>query len=433
MSIKFPESRREVVERTLTDILSELPSGDPFRPRSFLRAIGVGSAGRNFEFYLQLKELIKQMFPNTAEDDFAIMWGALVKIFPNPATQAHGLIIALGSAGIIIAKDALFTNSASKQYKNLVEATTAVNSQNIASLTRSGTLATAETASEHHLATGMQVTISGAVQTQYNGNFTIVVTSTTEFTYTVTGDPATPATGSPVVSYTGALLSVQSVDFGESANQVSGESLTIVTPLAGLSNNAIVTFAGIGGGTDIESFEGLRKRYIYRYQNPHALFNEAEVTTEAKKVPGVTRVWIQRATPIAGKATVYFVRDNDEDIIPTPSEVKDVKDKLVALLPIEMTAERLFVFAPTPHIVDFNLSALEPNTTAMREAIKSSLEAFFRDNTNISENIKEDGYRAAIYQTIDATGAKVKSFTLSSPTGDITIAAGELGIFGDLF
>lgn len=65
----------------------------------------------------------------------------------------------------------------------------------ITSITRSSSTATATTAAAHKLATGDKVTIAGAVQTEYNGTVTVTVTSATTFTYTVSGTPATPATG----------------------------------------------------------------------------------------------------------------------------------------------------------------------------------------------------------------------------------------------
>lgn len=67
----------------------------------------------------------------------------------------------------------------------------------VASITRSGTTATATTASAHGYVTGDSVTIAGAAQAAYNGTFSITVLTPTTFSYTVSGSPATPATISP--------------------------------------------------------------------------------------------------------------------------------------------------------------------------------------------------------------------------------------------
>jgi|GEM_PF-1739293 len=69
----------------------------------------------------------------------------------------------------------------------------------ISSITRASSTATVTTASNHGLATNSIAVISGATQTEYNGAFIATVTGATTFTYTVTGTPATPATGSPVL------------------------------------------------------------------------------------------------------------------------------------------------------------------------------------------------------------------------------------------
>ena len=68
----------------------------------------------------------------------------------------------------------------------------------ITTLSRVGTTATVLTATDHRLSTGAIVQISGATDPLYNGEYSITVTSTTNFTYVMTGTPATsPAAGTP--------------------------------------------------------------------------------------------------------------------------------------------------------------------------------------------------------------------------------------------
>ena len=64
------------------------------------------------------------------------------------------------------------------------------------SITRSGSTATV-TLTSHGFSNGDEVTITGATQTEYNGSFIISNVATNTFDYTVTGTPATPATGTP--------------------------------------------------------------------------------------------------------------------------------------------------------------------------------------------------------------------------------------------
>ena len=64
----------------------------------------------------------------------------------------------------------------------------------VTSITRSGATATV-TVTAHGYATGDMVVIQAANETEYNGTFIITVTGSNTFTYTVTGTPASPATG----------------------------------------------------------------------------------------------------------------------------------------------------------------------------------------------------------------------------------------------
>ncbi len=66
--------------------------------------------------------------------------------------------------------------------------------KSVSGITRSGQTATA-TSTAHGYANGNSVLMSGANQTEYNGTFVISNVTTNTFDYTVTGTPATPATG----------------------------------------------------------------------------------------------------------------------------------------------------------------------------------------------------------------------------------------------
>lgn len=91
------------------------------------------------------------------------------------------------------ANSALYFVNDNKVYKGaysveVVEATVST------TLTRSGSTATAA-ATAHGYKNGDKITIAGANETEYNGEFVISNVSANAFDYTVTGTPATPATG----------------------------------------------------------------------------------------------------------------------------------------------------------------------------------------------------------------------------------------------
>ena len=62
-------------------------------------------------------------------------------------------------------------------------------------LTNAGTTANATTTAAHGFRTGDVVTIAGATPAAYNGSFAIVVSSPTQFTYTMASNPGAAATG----------------------------------------------------------------------------------------------------------------------------------------------------------------------------------------------------------------------------------------------
>jgi hypothetical protein len=104
-------------------------------------------------------------------------------------------------------------------------------------ITRSGTTATATTVSQpHSFKTGDVVPISGASQSQYNGNFAITWISPTQFSFTVTtsdssqttptaASVASPATGSPIISTFLGGYGFQMVNTIGSPTVFTGESI----------------------------------------------------------------------------------------------------------------------------------------------------------------------------------------------------------------
>lgn len=72
---------------------------------------------------------------------------------------------------------------------------TGFNTKTLDSLTRDGTTVTGTVSAGHGFQTGQTVRIAGANEPEYNGDFVVTVTGSTTFTYTITGTPSTPATG----------------------------------------------------------------------------------------------------------------------------------------------------------------------------------------------------------------------------------------------
>lgn len=432
MSIIYPENRQEVVDRVNTDIQSELPESEPFLRNSFLHALAIGYAGGLYDAYKTIQELQKQLFPDTATGEFANRWASYKGIYRNAATQSSGYITVTGTAGVDIPLGTQLNSSNGLSFVTQADATIQLQTISIYSLTRSGTTVTATLplGSEHNYADGNLVTISGAAQTEYNGSFHIVVTSPSTFTYEITGSPATPATGIIFSALTFASISVKSQSYGVSVNLASGSELFFDSIIAGVDTSAFVQYSGLTGGEDIESDDDFKKRYLYAYQHPISYFNVAEITTKCQEVNGVTRVFVHEITPDVGQVTIYFMRDNDVNPIPSGSQVTTVKNKLLEIKPAHVDPIDVIVKAPTPKPIHFKFSVLDPNTDTMRAAIVESLKAFFSEVPVVGQSLSRSSYSSAIYYTVDPeTGNFVNNFVLAYPVADIPIADGEIATF----
>jgi len=433
MSLNIPETAAEVDNRAKADVQRELNQSNPFLKNSWLGALVTAYSNRIFDFYIQLNIAIRENFPDTATGDFLIRWAAIWGKQPQAATQSTGNVVATGTATSEIPDSTTLTVAGVGDFITTSLATISAQNLSVLDLTRSGSTATALFPTEHKLASGVEVAVVNASNTEYNVTGPITVVSATSFEYQIVGTPPSELGTAAFAQFTTSSTSIQSVDFGQDFNLDAGTQLTLQSPISGVDDTMTVDFDAVGGGTDDESDDSLRDRMLDRIQNPVAHFNAADITEKAKEVPGVTRVFPQEVTPTLGDVTVYFMRDNDANPIPSGSEVTTTKNKILEIKPANTSNAQVIVAAPTGVDVDFTFTALSPNTATMQSSITASLGQFFSERTEVGVNIEEDAYRAAIQTTVDTeTGDLVNSFTLSVPSGDVVIAAGEIGLLGAL-
>lgn len=307
MPIEIPDTAAEVENRAKTDVQRELPESNPFLKNSWLSALITSFANRIFDFYLQLNAAILENFPDTATGTFLERWAAIFGIQRLAATQATGNVVATGTATTIVPSGTVMTAS-DGNYTSTASATISAQSISVSGITRSGQTATATTASPHGLANNVPVTISGAVETEYNVTAAaITVTGLSTFEYQVTGSPSTPATGTILAAFTSASVPVQSVAFGAITNLDAGEELTLQSPIVNVDDTLTVDFGAVGGGTDQETDAALRIRLLDRIQDPVAHFNSSDIIDQAKGVAGVTRVFVQEAGFQIGTAAITSI------------------------------------------------------------------------------------------------------------------------------
>ena len=432
MPIHYPENRKEIALKMQADIRAVFGTVD-FLDENFFQAFVVSISGRHFEMYEQLKAAQKTAFPHTAIGIYADLWFSLKGVNRQPASQANGEVNATGTLGTLIPADTILISGSGKEYKTTEDDDISEVVLSVDTLTRSGSTVTATFLEPHHISTGIEGTIAGADQSEYNGTFTLTAFNDLQLTYEIVGTPITPATGTITLTVELCSIPIVSTDFGSDVNLDSGAQLTFQIPISGIDNIALTEYGGIKGGNDQESDESYRERGLLAYSDPIAQFNNAQIRQTMLLVPEVTRVWVFDATPIRGNFTGYFTLDERDNIFPTIDDVNRVIEELKKIKSSNMADSDMIILAPTAVIVDFTFTALNPFTVSMQNAIEENLKAFFFEKSQVGESISELAYQAAIFDTIDpSTGQKVQSFTLSAPTGTIIVASGELAALGDI-
>jgi uncharacterized phage protein gp47/JayE len=440
MALNIPANAAEVVNAAKSAVQRELTGSNPFLRNSWLGAIVVGVANRVWDFYYALKQAEKEALPDTAVTTLS-RWADLWGVDRAAATIGTGDVIVWGTGVATITTGSDYTSSDGVIYSVTTGASLAVTTPSV-TLTGVGNIATATTATPHNLSVGVSIIPSGATDGAYNlpgGVLIASVPTATTFTYLTSAVISTsPDIGTPIVTVRSAVITVGSDDPGAAANLEANAELTITVPISNLNDVGHVAFGGIGGGTDTESDDDLRVRLLEAIRNPVANFNAAAITKEAKKVAGVTRVFVNDAGTTPGTVEVWFMRDVEGgDGIPTTgpgSETETLNTALQLIRPAHMAETDFLVAAPTSGTATpFTFAAISPDTTSMREAIEANLAAFFQTHPVISTNITQDTYRAAILGTVDTTtGERLLSFSLTDPAGDISVGASAIGTLGTI-
>jgi uncharacterized phage protein gp47/JayE len=384
-----------------------------------------------------VKEVLKQLFPQTATDEYLELWASWFGITRKDPVKAEGYAFFTGTASTTIPSATAIQKADGTQYETQASATISAQTIGITTLTRSGSTATATTTANHNLATGVSVTIAGASQTEYNITATINVVSNTQFTYTISGSPASPATGTITASFTSAYVAIKAIDYGVNGNSAGGSQLTLISPIVDVNDTCYLSYDGLTLGLDAETDEQLRSRLNERCSNFTAPFTASGLPVFIKeKVAGITRVWVQTATPSAGYVTIYFTRDNDTNIIPTASQVNAVKNAIIdfdtGIKPANTPDNYVVVSAPTAVPIAITFATLSPNTVAMKTAITTTLTDYFKSPAiNVGDDITVNQVNALIYGVIDEDGNS-PTFTLSTPSSTTVVSDSQLATLGTI-
>ena len=424
---------------------AEAPELDPTPERRSKIGAWVRSLAYSiFDWYSALKDYADhEPFPQSARGDFLFngWWRPLTKLDPIPATPARGQVALTGVNGTVVPGGTeLQANNVAYTVQNSVIVVTQAVPLASVSYDVSSNRVVVTSNGFHHLANGISVTVSGAADAAYNGTFTITVADDDDFTYQPASVPSvTPVSGATITG-TWAVATVEASVAGLQTNVSAGGSLTVQGSISGLDATAIATWGGINGGSDVETAEAYRQRILKALGTDFGAFTGDEIEIVVMSVPGVTRVWVRKATLNAangvaeGQVMVAFARDNDATPIPSQQEVDDVKNEIATKCMTANTAiDDLLVIRPTARYIDYHLASITPDTVSMRAAIRAALAQFHAEAVDFATDISALDYECVIKGVYDMERRqKLQKFSLSLPVGDIAIGATELPLLGSV-
>lgn len=219
------------------------------------------------------------------------------------------------------------------------------------------------------------------------------------------------------------VVPVQAVEAGASGNALAGTPLSLLSPIAGVQSVGVADVAGMTNGSDVESVDELRARFLERIRKPASGGAASDYIAWALEVPGVTRAWVYPLEMGAGTVTVRFVRDNDASMIPDAAEVAAVKAHIDAVRPV--TAE-LYVVAPVAAPINFQVD-LDPPTLAVKAAVEAELRDLLLREAAPGKTILISHIREAI-----SIAAGENDHVLVSPAANVTNATGQMSTFGSI-
>ena len=228
------------------------------------------------------------------------------------------------------------------------------------------------------------------------------------------------ATADAVVSDGAATVAVEAETPGAGGNLEAGETLQLVSPIAGADMDA--ASLGLSGGADEEDDESLRTRLLQKIRRPPHGGNADDYVQWALAIPGVTRAWCLPLWQGIGTVGLTFVCDDaPAGPLPDAAMVAAVQAELDRRRPVTAA---LIVFAPEPLAVDIDV-LVTPYSAALAHAIELELADLFVREGAVGETIP----LTPISEAISVTPGEF-DHVLRAPVADITPATHQLPVPG---
>lgn len=220
-----------------------------------------------------------------------------------------------------------------------------------------------------------------------------------------------------------ATVAVTATFAGEASNASSGDTVSLLNPIAGVSSTVTVASGGLTGGVDQESDESLRDQMLQRIQNPPQGGSKNDYERWALEVSGVSRAFV--FPEMSGAGTVGVAILGPDDAVPDAGVISDTQDYIDDDDRRPVTAN-VTVFAPTLVEIDFTIS-VAPNSAEVKAAIEDSLQAMLKRDAEPGATI----YLSRIREAVSIAAGETDS-TVTVPSADVTYDEDEMAIFGEI-
>ncbi|TWA98112.1 baseplate J/gp47 family protein [Gluconacetobacter diazotrophicus] len=245
-------------------------------------------------------------------------------------------------------------------------------------------------------------------------------------------------TASGNVGDTIALVASQT---GSAGNAVAGTTLIVSPAIAGITGTQALTNA-ITSGTDAESDESLRGRMYAAFQTIPSGGSVDDHVNWMEAVPGVVQAWCEPVNNQGNIVTGYVMMasTNGNNGFPVgtdgvaasetrlPSATGDQLTVANAIFSDKPVGELLYIAAPTPSNIDFQITGLANITAILQTQIQTALTTYIR---NIATPLGTTIYVASL-ESVIANTASTTAFTLTSPASDITTTLGQFAQCGTI-
>lgn len=186
-----------------------------------------------------------------------------------------------------------------------------------------------------------------------------------------------------------------------------------------------VTAGILAGGADVESYDALRSRLLWRVKHPPMGGSKFDYVTWASEVAGVTRAWCYPTEGGAGTVTVRFMMDDSySNGIPLSADVTAVAAHIDPLRPV---TANITVAAPIADALNFTIASLSPATAAVKAAVTQNLVDLIRRESQPGGTL----YLSHIREAISAAFGEI-DHSLTTPSANVVSATGHIPVMGTI-